>query len=192
MKQRKIHILMYSATIHTSFICPIWKSKAIITVVTADFLAAIRIVTDMWVLKMRQLIVCMYTILKLITFLKMCSPAEVASLLIRNVSYEGPALRKQLAKAQQLQQELSRREVECQSSAADLRERYYAACKQYGIRVSAGEHEVASWLSLCKYSSSGCWTSVSSLREKMCLGSFRLWSKIYQWFSRKLGRMPQS
>lgn len=60
--------------------------------------------------------------------------AEVASLLSRNVSYEGPALRKQLAKAQQLQQELSRREVECQSSAADLRERYYAACKQYGIR----------------------------------------------------------
>ncbi|KAE8283895.1 CDK5 regulatory subunit-associated protein 3 [Larimichthys crocea] len=59
--------------------------------------------------------------------------AEVASLLTRNVSYEGPALRKQLAKAQQLQQELSRREVECQSSAADLRERYYAACKQYGI-----------------------------------------------------------
>uniref|UniRef100_A0A671WQ85 CDK5 regulatory subunit associated protein 3 n=1 Tax=Sparus aurata TaxID=8175 RepID=A0A671WQ85_SPAAU len=59
--------------------------------------------------------------------------AEVASLLSRNVSYEGPALRKQLAKAQQLQQELSRREVECQSSASDLRERYYAACKQYGI-----------------------------------------------------------
>uniref|UniRef100_A0A673BPU5 CDK5 regulatory subunit associated protein 3 n=1 Tax=Sphaeramia orbicularis TaxID=375764 RepID=A0A673BPU5_9TELE len=60
--------------------------------------------------------------------------AEVASLLSRNVSYEGPALRKQLAKAQQLQQELSRREVECQSSAADLRERYYAACKKYGIK----------------------------------------------------------
>lgn len=59
--------------------------------------------------------------------------AEVSSLLSRNVSYEGPALRKQLAKAQQLQQELSRREVECLSSAADLRERYYAACKQYGI-----------------------------------------------------------
>ncbi|XP_068161661.1 CDK5 regulatory subunit-associated protein 3 [Antennarius striatus] len=60
--------------------------------------------------------------------------AELASLLIRNVSYEGPALRKQIAKAQQLQQELSRREVECQSSGADLRERYYAACKQYGIK----------------------------------------------------------
>lgn len=63
---------------------------------------------------------------------------ELASLLIRNVTYEGPALRRQLAKAQQLQQELSRREVECQSSAADMRERYYAACKQYGIRVSTG------------------------------------------------------
>uniref|UniRef100_A0A1A8DZA3 CDK5 regulatory subunit associated protein 3 n=1 Tax=Nothobranchius kadleci TaxID=1051664 RepID=A0A1A8DZA3_NOTKA len=59
--------------------------------------------------------------------------AEAASLLSRNVSYEGPALRKQLAKAQQLQQELSRREVECQSSVVELRERYYAACKQYGI-----------------------------------------------------------
>lgn len=62
-------------------------------------------------------------------------------MLIRNVSYEGPALRKQLAKAQQLQQEMSRREVECQSSAADLRERYYTACKQYGIKVSARPHE---------------------------------------------------
>ncbi|XP_053496329.1 CDK5 regulatory subunit-associated protein 3 [Ictalurus furcatus] len=59
--------------------------------------------------------------------------AELASLLSRSVSYEGPALRKQVAKAQQLQQELSRRELECQSGAADMRERYYAACKQYGI-----------------------------------------------------------
>lgn len=59
--------------------------------------------------------------------------AEVASLLSRCVSYEGPALRKQVAKAQQQQQDLSRREMECQSTSADLRERYYAACKQYGI-----------------------------------------------------------
>ena len=56
-------------------------------------------------------------------------------MLSRTVSYEGPALRKQVAKAQQLQQELSRRETECQSSAADLRERFYAGCKQYGIMV---------------------------------------------------------
>ncbi|KAF5906349.1 CDK5 regulatory subunit-associated protein 3, partial [Clarias magur] len=60
--------------------------------------------------------------------------AELASLLSRSVSYEGPALRKQVAKAQQLQQELSRRELECQSGAADMRERYNTACKQYGIK----------------------------------------------------------
>ena len=78
-------------------------------------------------------------------------PAEVASLLSRSVSYEGPALRKQLAKAQQLQQELSRREVECQSSAADLRERYYTACKQYGITVSTGTHASAGEISNTKY-----------------------------------------
>ncbi|XP_057681170.1 CDK5 regulatory subunit-associated protein 3 isoform X2 [Corythoichthys intestinalis] len=59
---------------------------------------------------------------------------ELASLLSRNVSYEGPAMRKQLAKAKQLQQEMSRREVECQSSAAKLREHYYTSCKQYGIK----------------------------------------------------------
>lgn len=59
--------------------------------------------------------------------------AEVASLLSRSVSYEVPALRKQVAKAQQQQQELSRREVECQGAATDLRDRYYSACKQYGI-----------------------------------------------------------
>uniref|UniRef100_A0AAR2KZB1 CDK5 regulatory subunit associated protein 3 n=1 Tax=Pygocentrus nattereri TaxID=42514 RepID=A0AAR2KZB1_PYGNA len=59
--------------------------------------------------------------------------AELASLLSRNVSYEGPALRKQVAKVQQLQQELSRKELECQSGAADMRERYYVSCKQYGI-----------------------------------------------------------
>lgn len=61
--------------------------------------------------------------------------AEVASLLVRNVNYEGPALRKQVSKAQQLQQELSRREVECQSGAAELKKGYYTACKQYGIKV---------------------------------------------------------
>lgn len=61
--------------------------------------------------------------------------AEVASILVRNVNYEGPALRKQVSKAQQLQQELSRRELDCQSGAADMKKGYYAACKQYGIKV---------------------------------------------------------
>ncbi|KAK6473157.1 CDK5 regulatory subunit-associated protein 3 [Huso huso] len=59
--------------------------------------------------------------------------AEVASLLVRNVSYEIPSLKKQLSKSQQLQQEFSRKEVECQNGAAIMREKFHSSCKQYGI-----------------------------------------------------------
>ncbi|XP_041122539.1 CDK5 regulatory subunit-associated protein 3 [Polyodon spathula] len=59
--------------------------------------------------------------------------AEVASLLVRNVSYEIPSLKKQLSKSQQLQQEFSRKEVECQNGAAVMREKFHSSCKQYGI-----------------------------------------------------------
>lgn len=62
--------------------------------------------------------------------------AELAALLVRNVTYEVPALRKQIARCQQAQQDLARREEECQLAAAELRERFYASCKQYGITVS--------------------------------------------------------
>lgn len=81
----------------------------------------------------------------------------MASLLTRNVSYEGPALRKQLAKAQQLQQELSRREVECQRSAAELRERYYTACRQYGISVSPGHEPYAAGSRMTPFNNPPCW-----------------------------------
>ncbi|XP_019338133.1 CDK5 regulatory subunit-associated protein 3 isoform X1 [Alligator mississippiensis] len=59
--------------------------------------------------------------------------AELASLLVRNVSYEIPSLKKQISKCQQLQQEYSRKEEECQLGAAEMRERFYTSCKQYGI-----------------------------------------------------------
>ncbi|XP_069490736.1 CDK5 regulatory subunit-associated protein 3 isoform X2 [Ambystoma mexicanum] len=59
--------------------------------------------------------------------------AELASLLFRNVSYEIPSLKKQIGKCQQLQQEYSRREEENQLGAADMKDRFYASCKQYGI-----------------------------------------------------------
>uniref|UniRef100_A0A8B9R1G7 CDK5 regulatory subunit associated protein 3 n=1 Tax=Anas platyrhynchos TaxID=8839 RepID=A0A8B9R1G7_ANAPL len=59
--------------------------------------------------------------------------AELASLLVRSVSYEAPALRKQISRCQQAQQDFARREEECQLAAAELRERFYASCKQYGI-----------------------------------------------------------
>ncbi|XP_067397233.1 CDK5 regulatory subunit-associated protein 3 isoform X2 [Emydura macquarii macquarii] len=58
---------------------------------------------------------------------------ELASLLMRNISYEIPSLKKQISKCQQLQQEYSRKEEECQLGAAEMRERFYTSCKQYGI-----------------------------------------------------------
>ncbi|XP_068775480.1 CDK5 regulatory subunit-associated protein 3 isoform X3 [Struthio camelus] len=59
--------------------------------------------------------------------------AELASLLVRSVSYEIPSLRKQISRCQQAQQDFARREEECQLGAAELRERFYTSCKQYGI-----------------------------------------------------------
>ncbi|XP_004591166.2 CDK5 regulatory subunit-associated protein 3 [Ochotona princeps] len=58
---------------------------------------------------------------------------ELCSLLVRNISYEIPSLKKQIAKCQQLQQEYSRKEEEGQAGAAELRERFHHSCKQYGI-----------------------------------------------------------
>ncbi|XP_036612937.1 CDK5 regulatory subunit-associated protein 3 [Trichosurus vulpecula] len=58
---------------------------------------------------------------------------EISSLLVRNVSYEIPSLKKQIAKCQQLQQEYGRKEEECQLGAAEMKERFYNSCKQYGI-----------------------------------------------------------
>lgn len=60
---------------------------------------------------------------------------ELANLLVRNVNYEIPSLKKQIGKCQQLQQEYSRKEEECQLAAAEMRERFYSSCKQYGITV---------------------------------------------------------
>ncbi|NXW11937.1 CK5P3 protein, partial [Fregetta grallaria] len=59
--------------------------------------------------------------------------AELASLLVRSISYEIPSLRKQISRCQQAQQDFARREEECQLGAAELRERFFASCKQYGI-----------------------------------------------------------
>ncbi|XP_064255704.1 LOW QUALITY PROTEIN: CDK5 regulatory subunit-associated protein 3 [Passer domesticus] len=63
-------------------------------------------------------------------------PAELSSLLGRSISYEVPALRRQRGRWQQAQQELARREDECQLRAGELRERFLSSCRQYGI---AGE-----------------------------------------------------
>ncbi|XP_036254592.1 CDK5 regulatory subunit-associated protein 3 [Molothrus ater] len=62
--------------------------------------------------------------------------AELSSLLGRSISYELPALRRQRGRCLQAQQELARREDECQARAGELRERFLGSCRQYGI---AGE-----------------------------------------------------
>uniref|UniRef100_A0A7N5KQA8 CDK5 regulatory subunit associated protein 3 n=1 Tax=Ailuropoda melanoleuca TaxID=9646 RepID=A0A7N5KQA8_AILME len=61
------------------------------------------------------------------------SSVELSSLLVRNVNYEIPSLKKQIAKCQQLQQEYSRKEEEGQAGAAEMREQFYHSCKQYGV-----------------------------------------------------------
>ncbi|KAM4691571.1 CDK5 regulatory subunit-associated protein 3 [Rhinophrynus dorsalis] len=59
--------------------------------------------------------------------------AECGSLLVRSVSYEIPALKKQMSRCQQLVAESERRAEECVQGAAQQREQYYTSCKHYGI-----------------------------------------------------------
>ncbi|NXE30767.1 CK5P3 protein, partial [Ardeotis kori] len=56
-------------------------------------------------------------------------------------------LRKQISRCQQAQQDFARREEECQLAAAELRERFFASCKQYGI---AGDNVRQELLALVK------------------------------------------
>lgn len=69
-------------------------------------------------------------------FLRPSFSVELSSLLVRNVNYEIPSLKKQITKCQQLQQEYSRKEEEGQAGAAEMREQFHHSCKQYGITVS--------------------------------------------------------
>uniref|UniRef100_A0A8C7AL52 CDK5 regulatory subunit associated protein 3 n=1 Tax=Neovison vison TaxID=452646 RepID=A0A8C7AL52_NEOVI len=75
------------------------------------------------------------------------SSVELSSLLVRNVSYEIPSLKKQIARCQQLQQEYSRKEEEGQAGAAEMREQFYHSCKQYGV---AGDNIRRELLALVK------------------------------------------
>ncbi|XP_059494715.1 CDK5 regulatory subunit-associated protein 3 [Stegostoma tigrinum] len=78
--------------------------------------------------------------------------AELSSLLVRNVNYEIPSLKKQISKCQQLQQEYSRKELDYINNAATLREKFFISCKQFGITGSDVRQEL---LSLCNDLPSG-------------------------------------
>ncbi|CAG5131829.1 unnamed protein product [Candidula unifasciata] len=68
---------------------------------------------------------------------------EAAQLIIRNVNYEIPAIKKQISKCQQTQKECQRKENEYASSATDLRRQYKASCKQLGIEGNKIKTELA-------------------------------------------------
>uniref|UniRef100_UPI00398F476B CDK5 regulatory subunit-associated protein 3 n=1 Tax=Pristiophorus japonicus TaxID=55135 RepID=UPI00398F476B len=72
---------------------------------------------------------------------------ELSSLLVRNVSYEIPSLKKQISKCQQLQQEYSRKELDYISNAAGARDKFLTSCRQLGITGNNVRQEL---LSLCK------------------------------------------
>ncbi|XP_077984097.1 CDK5 regulatory subunit-associated protein 3-like isoform X2 [Glandiceps talaboti] len=73
--------------------------------------------------------------------------AEAADMLIRNVTYEIPALKKQITKCQQTQTECERKERDYVINANEQREQYHILCKQYGIK---GEKVKSELISLVK------------------------------------------
>ena len=56
--------------------------------------------------------------------------AEAAHMLMANVNFEIPALKRQMGKCQTLQQESSRKEQDCISSSSTYREKYHQHCKE--------------------------------------------------------------
>ncbi|XP_033625343.1 CDK5 regulatory subunit-associated protein 3-like [Asterias rubens] len=68
--------------------------------------------------------------------------AEVAQMLIRNVTYEIPALKKQTAKCQQIQTECQRKEKDYQDSAGAAKAEYHAACRKLGIKGEKVKREL--------------------------------------------------
>ncbi|KAK3105980.1 hypothetical protein FSP39_010044, partial [Pinctada imbricata] len=59
--------------------------------------------------------------------------AETAQMMARNVNYEVPALKKQIAKCQQTQKDCERKETDYATQSTELRKKYDASCKQMGI-----------------------------------------------------------
>jgi len=59
--------------------------------------------------------------------------AESSHMLMRNVNYEIPALKRQINKCQQTQRECSRKENDCNINAVKYKQKYLHTCKQMGI-----------------------------------------------------------
>ncbi|KAL5009859.1 hypothetical protein ScPMuIL_012164 [Solemya velum] len=72
---------------------------------------------------------------------------ETAQMLARNVNYEIPALKKQVAKCQQLQKDCDRKEMDYVSKAAELRKQYDTTCRQMGIQGKKIKSELSALVS---------------------------------------------
>ncbi|KAJ8035834.1 CDK5 regulatory subunit-associated protein 3 [Holothuria leucospilota] len=73
--------------------------------------------------------------------------AEVADMLIRNVAYEVPWLRKQIAKCQQSQTECEKKEKFYAEAAETAKEEYKQYCKKLGIKGEKIRRELLSLVS---------------------------------------------
>ncbi|XP_066931488.1 CDK5 regulatory subunit-associated protein 3-like [Clytia hemisphaerica] len=59
--------------------------------------------------------------------------AEAAQMIMRNVNYEIPGLKRQIAKCQLTQRECQRKEKDCNQNSALFKAKYLKLCKQMGI-----------------------------------------------------------
>ncbi|PFX23211.1 CDK5 regulatory subunit-associated protein 3-like [Stylophora pistillata] len=91
--------------------------------------------------------------------------AEAAHLLIRNVNYEIPSLKRQIAKCQQMQRECTRKESEYSSNAALFKEKYQSVCKQMGIKGDDVKTELMSLLNELPELYKGIVSSISNLKN---------------------------
>ncbi|PNF20855.1 CDK5 regulatory subunit-associated protein 3 [Cryptotermes secundus] len=70
--------------------------------------------------------------------------AEAAQMLIRNVNYEVPSLKKQIAKCEQLQVECDKKEAEYLKASNVVRGEFQTLCKQLGIQGQKIKRELVS------------------------------------------------
>lgn len=91
--------------------------------------------------------------------------AEAAHLLIRNVNYEIPSLKRQIGKCQQTQRDCTRKESEYSSNAALFKEKYQSVCRQMGIKGDDVKTELLSLLNELPELYEGIVSSIGSLKN---------------------------
>lgn len=91
--------------------------------------------------------------------------AEAAQMLIRNVNYEVPSMKKQIAKCQQLQEECERKQADYIRNSNECKERYQNECKQLGIEGKNIKAELLSLVSELPFTYEKIASSVTDLHD---------------------------